>query len=323
MEVNVTATGTPNVFNVTVAQSGSGGQGPKGDKGWSPMIRTAEDGNRQVLELYDWTGGQGTKPTTVGYLSPTGLTADIAEATNIKGDSGGIGSVNWGQVGGLLSDQADLWSELGGKATPQDIVDALNGLELGSAAFTDASDYATSTQGEKADSALQSFTEADPTVPAHVKAISETDISTWDGKAAPSDIEAAITGLDLGTASKSEATDFATAAQGAKADSALQSFTESDPTVPSHVKAIESTDITAWNNKATSSDIANAISSLNLGTAATQDTGDFATSSQGAKADTALQPESEWFGTLSQYTALPSDKLTNGVEHFIEADPQP
>lgn len=34
-----------------------------------------------------------------------------------------------------------------------------------------------------------------------------------------------------------------------KADTALQSYTETDPTVPSHVKNITSTDISNWNNK--------------------------------------------------------------------------
>lgn len=36
-----------------------------------------------------------------------------------------------------------------------------------------------------------------------------------------------------------------------KADSALQSYTESDPTVPSHVKGITTTDISNWNAKST------------------------------------------------------------------------
>lgn len=35
------------------------------------------------------------------------------------------------------------------------------------------------------------------------------------------------------------------------------------------------------------------------------------------------QDVQKFYGTLAQYEALPSDKLTNGVEHFIEADPQP
>lgn len=34
-----------------------------------------------------------------------------------------------------------------------------------------------------------------------------------------------------------------------KADTALQSYTETDPTVPSHVKSITTTDISNWNNK--------------------------------------------------------------------------
>lgn len=41
---------------------------------------------------------------------------------------------------------------------------------------------------EKADSALQSFTETDPTVPAHVKAITEQNISNWNSKAEAGDI---------------------------------------------------------------------------------------------------------------------------------------
>lgn len=46
-------------------------------------------------------------------------------------------------------------------------------------------------------------------------------------------------------------TDLASAVQTSlgKADTALQSFTETDPTVPSHVKNITSTDISNWNGK--------------------------------------------------------------------------
>ena len=40
-----------------------------------------------------------------------------------------------------------------------------------------------------------------------------------------------------------------------KADTALQSFTESDPTVPSHVKEITTTDISNWNNKLSSAPV--------------------------------------------------------------------
>lgn len=52
-------------------------------------------------------------------------------------------------------------------------------------------------------------------------------------------------------------TDLASAVQTSlgKADTALQSFTESDPTVPSHVKSITTTDISNWNNKLSSAPV--------------------------------------------------------------------
>ena len=47
-----------------------------------------------------------------------------------------------------------------------------------------------------------------------------------------------------------------------KADTALQSYTETDPTVPSHVKSITQSNITSWNNKADAGDIPTALSDL-------------------------------------------------------------
>jgi len=68
--------------------------------------------------------------------------------------------------------------------------------------------------------------ETDPTVPAHVKAITTTQVSNWD------------TAFGWGN--------HATAGY-------LTTFTESDPTVPGHVKAITSAEIAAWNSMAGSS----------------------------------------------------------------------
>lgn len=53
------------------------------------------------------------------------------------------------------------------------------------------------------------------------------------------------------------ATDLSSSVQTSlgKADTALQSFTEADPTVPSHVKSISTDDIASWNAKAEISDI--------------------------------------------------------------------
>lgn len=53
------------------------------------------------------------------------------------------------------------------------------------------------------------------------------------------------TNSDFGTAAFEDSASFATAAQGAKADTAVQ--TETDPTVPAHVKSITSGNISNWN----------------------------------------------------------------------------
>lgn len=66
----------------------------------------------------------------------------------------------WGQVNGTLSNQADLQTALNGKGTSNfsgAYVDLTGKPTLGTAAATAASAYATSAQGAKADTALQSI----------------------------------------------------------------------------------------------------------------------------------------------------------------------
>ena len=79
---------------------------------------------------------------------------------------------------------------------------------LGSAAFTDSDAYATAAQGSKADTAVQSVTIAAGSTNGSIKI-------TVDG----SDTEANVTGL--GSAAFTEASAYATAAQGALADAAM------------------------------------------------------------------------------------------------------
>lgn len=71
--------------------------GPKGDKGdkgdagnngWSPVLAMVSDGERRVLQVTDWTGGNGTKPATGRYLGPSGLVTNIAQAVNVRGPAG-------------------------------------------------------------------------------------------------------------------------------------------------------------------------------------------------------------------------------------------
>ena len=77
--------------------------------------------------------------------------------------------------------------------------------------------------------------------------------------------------VELGTAASHASTEFATAAQGAKADTALQSAPVTSVAGRTGAVTLASSDISG------------------LGTAAGHDTGYFATAAQGAKADTALQ----------------------------------
>lgn len=95
---------------------------------------------------------------------------------------------------------------------------------------------------------LQSFTELDPTVPAHVKAISTGNINNWT--AAFTWGNHALAGY---LTSFTETDPIWIAEKGSyftktEADNRfLQAFTETDPTVPAHVKTISTTNISNWN----------------------------------------------------------------------------
>lgn len=66
----------------------TGATGASGANGWTPSLRTEVRGTDElVLRVIDWTGGSGTKPAE-GYLSSTGLVANINNATNIRGTQG-------------------------------------------------------------------------------------------------------------------------------------------------------------------------------------------------------------------------------------------
>src|SRR5690606_18655224 len=63
--------------------------------GWTPVLAMVSDGERRVVQVTDWTGGQGTKPAT-GYLGATGVVSDIAQAIDVRGapGAGAVSSVN-------------------------------------------------------------------------------------------------------------------------------------------------------------------------------------------------------------------------------------
>lgn len=69
-----------------------GTAGSDGDNGWSPVFAVATDGERRVLRVVDWQGGEGTKPATGLYLSSSGFTSNIASAVDIRGTAGPAGA---------------------------------------------------------------------------------------------------------------------------------------------------------------------------------------------------------------------------------------
>lgn len=59
-----------------------------GEKGWSPLLNTVEDGERRLIQLSDWVGGAGLPPDNQGYLYPGGFTLNVSDATDFRGDRG-------------------------------------------------------------------------------------------------------------------------------------------------------------------------------------------------------------------------------------------
>lgn len=73
---------------VTSLKGVKGDSGLDGSDGWSPRLSLALRGNDVVIQLTDWIGGEGDKPTLLGYLGESGIVTNIANALNIKGNEG-------------------------------------------------------------------------------------------------------------------------------------------------------------------------------------------------------------------------------------------
>lgn len=93
--------------------SGAGGGG--GDKGWSPVLALITSGVNRVVQVTDWVGGQGLKPTTGLYVGATGLVADIGDAINVRGQNVEL-QVAGGNIQWKNSDEAS-WTNLVSLAT--------------------------------------------------------------------------------------------------------------------------------------------------------------------------------------------------------------
>lgn len=70
----------------------NGSDGVDGFNGWSPVLATITDGARRVLQVVSWAGGTGTPPASGDYVGPTGLTAVLASAIDVRGPAGADGT---------------------------------------------------------------------------------------------------------------------------------------------------------------------------------------------------------------------------------------
>ncbi|QGH73838.1 tail fiber protein [Vibrio phage vB_VhaM_VH-8] len=69
----------------------TGAAGANGTNGWSPILKIVPRGSDNILQLYDWTGGTGDKPSVLGYIGSTGIVTNPANAVNIRGLKGDTG----------------------------------------------------------------------------------------------------------------------------------------------------------------------------------------------------------------------------------------
>ena len=230
-------------YSYPVATTGANGE--PGDNGWTPNPATVTDGDR-ILLFVSWSGGEGAQPEN-GYVSPSGLTDILANATDfrgLQGFSGATGFDGWSPVLALAIDGsrrvfqvADWAGGTGSKPAIGDYVGASGlvatiGLAIdvrGPAGSGDISGPGVSvvdgnlvswngTSGsdiEDSGVSPSSF-EAAGTSAAHAAVTSDVHGISAFGATLVDDANAAAarTTLELGTAAQSATGAFATAAQG-------------------------------------------------------------------------------------------------------------
>lgn len=148
-----------------------GDQGEKGDKGDTGATGAKGDkGDTGAQGVQGIQGEQGLQGIQ-GIPGAQGVKGD----TGAQGDPGVVQSVNGQSVANVVLDHTDVGADQAGAAAAAqaaaelhaDIAVSNLNQSLGSAAFSDDSDFATAAQGALADTAVQ--IESDPTVPSWAK----------------------------------------------------------------------------------------------------------------------------------------------------------
>ena len=237
--------------------------GAYGPQGWAPKLLVVSDGERRVLQLVDWISGQGTKPTLLGYLGSVGIVSDIAEAVDIRGATGATGPngadgvdgtpvelqtsathIQWRYVGsGTWTNLVALSSITGATGA-----DGTNGID-GSNGWTPV--FANVADGSRFVQQITDWVGGEGTKPATGKYVGATGLVTLIADAVDirgasgagsGDVTGPVSsttghiavfadgtgkvlssGGALGSAAFVGTSEFATAAQGVKADTAIQS----------------------------------------------------------------------------------------------------
>lgn len=74
---------------VTIQRAGvQGRKGDQGNSGWSPVLAGVAHGQRRVLQIIGWTGGQGAEPSVGGFIGASGIVSDLASALDVRGAPG-------------------------------------------------------------------------------------------------------------------------------------------------------------------------------------------------------------------------------------------
>ena len=166
------------------------------------VLTDITDLNTLVLDA-DWNDIK-NKPATFPPSSHSHTLSDITQSSATSGQVPTWSGTAWVPQAPPTGTNAD-WSATSGAAQ------ILNKPTLGTAAASNSSDFATASQGTKADTASQ---------PGHTHAAA--DISGLAAVAASGSYIDLTNKPTLGTAAATSVTDYATAAQGTKADTASQ-----------------------------------------------------------------------------------------------------
>lgn len=75
--------------NIKGPQGIQGIAGINGLNGWTAVMAIVSDGNRRVIQIVDWTGGSGVKPSIINqFIGATGIVSTAAAAVDIRGATG-------------------------------------------------------------------------------------------------------------------------------------------------------------------------------------------------------------------------------------------